>query len=143
MFIRLGQLIGHKVKVEFESNAKITQQNGRREPIRLQEAVQEEIERILNEGHIERVTEATDQEFIQPVVITVKRDKNAKIAFDALAINNELVKDNYQMPNLGHLVDMFAEQLKNQNTGQAWYTSLDMRYAYGQVRLDKKNCDTL
>ena len=42
------------------------------------------------------------------------------------------------MPKLEHLVDMFAEQLNIQNTGQGWYTPLDMRYAYGQVRLDKK-----
>ena len=42
------------------------------------------------------------------------------------------------MPKLEHLVDMFAEQLNIHNTGQGWYTPLDMRYAYGQVRFDKK-----
>ena len=64
----------HKVKIEFKQNAKITQQKGRRVPIQLQEAVQDEIERLLNEGHIERVSEVTDKQFIQPVVITVKKD---------------------------------------------------------------------
>ena len=75
----------------------------------------------------------TDKQFIQPVVITVKRDKSVKIALDARALNNELIKDKYQMPNLEHLVDMVAEQTDNSASGQAWYTSLDMRYAYGQV----------
>ena len=42
------------------------------------------------------------------------------------------------MPNLEHLVDMVAEQLDNSTSGQAWYTSLDMRYAYGQVPLDEE-----
>ena len=87
---------------------------------------------------IEKVTEVTDKEFIQPIVITVKRDKSVKIALDARALNNELIKDKYQMPNLEHLVDMVAEQLDNSVKRQAWYTSLDMRYAYGQVPLDKK-----
>ena len=47
------------------------------------------------------------------------------------------------MPNLEHLVGMVAEQ-DTENKGIAWYTSLDMQYAYGQVPLDKqtaKHCN--
>ena len=71
-------------------------------------------------------------------MITVKRDKSVKIALDARAKNFELVKDKDQMPKVEHLIDMVAEQIDNQNGGEAWYTSLDMRYAYGQVPLDKE-----
>ena len=138
LFTRQGQIRDHTVKIEFEPEAKITQQKGRRVLIQLQDAVQEEIERLLNEGNIERVTDVTDKQFIQPVVITVKRDKSVKIALDARALNNELIKDKYQMPNLEHLVDMVAEQLDNSTSGQAWYTSLDVRYAHGQVPLDEE-----
>ena len=120
LFTRQGQLIGHEVKIEFTPHAKITQQKGRRVPVQLQDAVQKEIERLLNEGHIERVTEVIDNEFIQPIVITVKRDKSVKIALDARALNNEIVKDKYQMPNLEHLVDMVAEQLDTENKGMTW-----------------------
>ena len=105
----------------------MTQRKGRRIPIQLQQAVQEEIERLLNERLI-----------IQPVVRTVKREKSVKIALDARASNNELVEDKYQMLKLEYLVDMVAEQLDIQNEGQACNTSLDMRYAYGQVPLDKE-----
>ena len=42
------------------------------------------------------------------------------------------------MPKLEHLVDMVAEQLHTENKGIAWYTSLDMQYAYGQVPLDEE-----
>ena len=43
------------------------------------------------------------------------------------------------MPNLEHLVDIVAEQLNNSTAkGQAWYTLLDMGYAYGQIPLDKE-----
>ena len=96
----------------------------------------------MEEGHIEKVNEVTDKQFIQPVVITVKKDKNVKIALDARALNNEIVKDKYQMPNLEHLVDLVAEQLDNKE--KALYTSLDMRYAYGQVPLEEgtaKHCN--
>ena len=138
LFTRQGHICDHAVKIEFRPGAKVTQQKGRRVPIQLQDAVQEEIERLLKEGHIERVTNVTDKQFIQPVVITVKRDKSVKIALDARALNNELIKDKYQMPNLEQLVDMVAEQLDNSASGQAWYTSLDMRYAYGQIPLDEE-----
>ena len=48
------------------------------------------------------------------------------------------------MPNLEHLVDLVAEQLDNKEQGKAFYTSLDMRFAYGQVPLDEetaKHCN--
>ena len=61
LFTRQGQIRDHTVKIEFKSEAKITQQKGRRVPIQLQDAVQEEIERLLNEGHIEKVTDVTDK----------------------------------------------------------------------------------
>ena len=61
-----------------------------------------------------------------------------KIALDARALNNEIIKDKYQMPILEHLVDMVAEQLDNSASGQALYTLLEMRYAYGQVPLDEE-----
>ena len=145
LFTRQGQLIGHEVEKEFKPHAKITQQKGRRVPVQLQDAVQKEIERLLNEGHIERVTEVTDKEFVQSIVITVKRDKSVKIALDARALINDTVKDKYQKANLEHLVDMVAEQLDTENKGIAWYFSLGMQYAYRQVPLNKetaKHCNS-
>ena len=129
LFERKGNVNIHKVRIEFKQNAKITQQKGRRVPLQLQEAVQKEIERLLEERHIEKVNEVTDKQFIQPVVITVKKNKSVKIALDARALNNEIVKDKYQMPNLEHLVDLVAEQHDRKEQEKALYTSLEMRYA--------------
>ena len=42
------------------------------------------------------------------------------------------------MPNSEHLIDMVAEQLDQTNNGNAWYTSLDMKYGYGQVPPDEE-----
>ena len=88
LFERQGKLNRHKVRNEFEQNAKITQQKGRRVPIQIQDAVQAEVDRLLEESHIEKVNEVTDKQVIQPVVITVKKDKSVKIALDARALNN-------------------------------------------------------
>ena len=106
--------------------------------------MQAEIYRLLEEGRIEKVNEVTDKQFIQPVAITVKNDKSVKIALDARALNNEIVKDKNQMPNLEHLVDLVVEQLDNKEQRKALYKSLEMRHAYGQVPLEEgtaKHCN--
>ena len=92
-----------------KSDAKISQQKGRRIPIQLQNAVDAEIKRLLKDGHIEKINEIKDDVFIQPTVITVKKDRSVKIALDARALNQAIDKDKYQMPNLDNLQDMVAE----------------------------------
>ena len=83
LFERQGKLNKHKVRIEFKQNAKTTQQKSRRVPIQLQDAVQAEIDRLLEEGHIEKVNEVSDKQFFQPVVTTVKKYKSVKIDLDA------------------------------------------------------------
>ena len=134
LFERRGKKTNHKVKINFKSDAKILQQKGRRVPTQLQKAVDEEIGRLLKEGHIEKINEIKDDVFIQPTVITVKKDRSVKIALDARALNQAIEKDKYQMPNVEKLLDMVAEKL-DVESGEAWFSSVDMTYAYGQVPL--------
>ena len=47
------------------------------------------------------------------------------------------------MPNLDNLIDMIAEKL-DKKEGEAWYSSVDMTYAYGQIPLHdltKRHCN--
>ena len=77
-----------------KNDANVTQQKGRRVPIQLQKQVDKEIEKLLKEGHIEKVDKIQDDVFIQPTVITVKKDKSVKIALDARALNQSIAKTN-------------------------------------------------
>ena len=66
-----------------------------------------------------------------------------KIALDARALNQAIDKDKYQMPNLDNLLDMVAEKLDTEE-GEAWFSSVDMTYAYGQIplhQLTAKQCN--
>ena len=126
-----------------KNDAKITQQKGRRLPIQLQNQVDKEIDKLLKERHIEKVDKIQDDVFIQPTIITVKKDKSVKIALDARALNQSMAKDKYQMPNLDNLIDMIAEKL-DEKEGETWYSSVDMTYAYGQIplqELTKRHCN--
>ena len=98
---------------------------------------------MLKDGRIEKVDEIKDDVFIQPTVITVKRDQSVKIAVDARASNKAIDKDKYQMPNLENLMDMIAERLDSEE-GEVRYSSVDLMYAYGQVPLHamtSKHCN--
>ena len=122
LFTRNGKVKNHRVKIKLKENARIVQQKGRRIPIQLQNAVDAEIKKLLKDGHIEKINEIKDDVFIQPTVITVKKDRSVKIALDARALNQEIEKDKYQMPNLENLLDMVAEKLDSSN-GEAWYST--------------------
>ena len=86
-------------------------------------------------SHIKRVDKITVEMFIQPVVITVKKDRNVKIALDARSLNNANLKNKYQMPNLESLMEKVAEIVNNNNECEVFFTSLDMQYASGQTIL--------
>ena len=126
-----------------KDGTRVTQQKGRRIPIQLQEQVDKEIQNLLEQGHIQKVNNIKDDVFIQPVVITVKKDRSVKLALDARALNNSIAKDKYQMPNLENLMDMIADKIDGKE-GEVLYSSVDMKYAYGQIPLDEstaKHCN--
>ena len=52
LFSRQRRIRDHAVKTESKPDAKVTQQKCRRVPIQLQDAVRDEIERLLDEEHI-------------------------------------------------------------------------------------------
>ena len=69
----------------------------RRIPIQLQNQVDKEIGKLLKEGHFEKFDKIQDELFIQPTVLTVKKDKSLKNAMDARALNQSIAKNKYQM----------------------------------------------
>ena len=83
LFKRQGKVNNYKIKLNLKSEAEVSQQKGRRIPIQLQKAVDKEISRLLKEGLFEKIDEIKDDVFIQPSVITVKKDRSVKIALDA------------------------------------------------------------
>ena len=134
LFQRRGCVSNYSIKIEMKEGARVTQQKGRRIPVQLYSYKNREINNLLEKGHIERVDTIKDDVFIQPVVVTVKKDGSVKIALDARALNESIAKNKYQMPNLENLMDMIAEKIEGQE-GEVLYSSVDLKHAYGQVPL--------
>ena len=105
----------------------------------------EELERLQTEGHIEKLSSCSDEYFISPIVITVKKDQSIKLALDFKVLNKEIHKNKYQMANIEMLIDTISQHLTDtQNGQQAYFTTIDLKYAYCQLKLHQdtaKHCN--
>ena len=108
---RIGKSKYHTVNSKFHRNYRVTHQKGRKVPIHLQPKVKIELEKLLNEKHIEKLTNCSDQVFISPIVITVKKDQSIKIALDNKILNKAIHNDKYQMPNIGSLIQTISQTM--------------------------------
>ena len=105
-------------------------------PIHLQPKVKNELEKLLNERHIEKLTNCSDPFFfISPIVITVKKDQSIKIALDSKNLNKAVHKNKYQMPNIDSLIQTISQTLSTASQETAYFTTLDLQYAYSQLQL--------
>ena len=69
-----------EVDIQLKEGAKLIQQKGRPIPIYLQPAVEQEIEKLKDQGHIEKAHNIDETCFVSPAVITIKKDKSVKTA---------------------------------------------------------------
>ena len=81
----------------------MTRQKVKTVPIHLQSKEKIELEKLLNEGNIEKLSNCSDQFFISPIVITVKKDHFIKTALDSKILNQAMHKNKYQLPNIDSL----------------------------------------
>ena len=112
-------------------------QKGRRIPINIQDEVADELKRLIDIGHVEKLNSCSEEHFISPIVITVKKDRSINLALDSVALNKAINKNMYQMPNIENLLDGVAEVLTDPKTKhmEQWFSSIDLKYAYSQLRL--------
>ena len=75
---RIGKSKVHIVCSKFHKNYTPSHQKGRRVPINLLDKVSDELKKLTEQGHIEKLQECSDKNFISPIVITVKKDKSVK-----------------------------------------------------------------
>ena len=83
IFYNKTEIKNLSVKINLKEDAKIIQQKGRPIPIHLQDQVADEFKRLIKNGYLERATKITENCFVSPAVITVKKHKSVKIALDS------------------------------------------------------------
>ena len=129
LFDRPGESKNHTVSTKFKYPLCPIQEKGRRIPMHIQDKVQAELDKLLAEGHIEKLDKCTSDCFIAPIVITVKKDNSIKMALDAKPINRQLYKNKYQMPNVDEMIDGVSQIITATSEGSLYFTVLDLKYA--------------
>ena len=64
-------------------------------PINLQDKVNIELKKLLDEKHIIKLTNWTEKYFIFPMDVTVKKDQAIKLALDSKILNKAIHKKKY------------------------------------------------
>ena len=138
---------GIEVDIQLKPNAKLMQQKGRPIPIHQQPAVGKEIEKLTENGHIEKATDIDKNCFVSPAVIkrqndkNVKNDKTIKIGLDSRKLNEITVKRKAQMPNVEELISRISRKIADGEEDEIWISKFDLDYAYGQLPLSKNARD--
>ena len=96
---RLGRSKNPMAKSNFKEKFNPTQHNGRRVPLHILERVEPELEKIIEDKQIMRLEKCSDEYFLSPVVITVKKNKSVKIALDSKELNHAIHK---KIPDAKH-----------------------------------------
>ena len=94
--------------------------------------------KLIHDGHVVKLDKCTEDCFISPIVITVKRDDTLKLALDAKVFNEAVVKDKYQMPNVDDLIDTVGQLIDPDVAVPTWFSCIDLKYAYSQITLSQE-----
>ena len=135
--IRIGKSKHHVMRTQFSKDFTPIQQKSQRIPVHLQERVEEELNKPMDQKHIIKLGKCSDRQFISPIVITVKKDQTVKLALDSKKINKFIHKNKYRLPNIDLLLDNIAQVVKSDKSKQTLFSPLDLCYTYLQILLDK------
>ena len=127
------------VKSNFHKDFQPRHQKERRIPINLQDKVNSELKKLLDEKHIIKLSRCPDKYFISPIVtvVTVKKDQSIKLALGSKILNKAFHKNKYKMPDIDTLIESISQQIiapAPQDT--AYFPTLDLNYAYSQLNLN-------
>ena len=130
----------HTVRSKFHKHYTPSHQKDRRVPINLLHKVSDELKKLSDQEHIEKLQECFDKNFISPIVITVKKDKAVKLALDSKVLIKAIHKNKYQMPNIDsisyRLIDSISQHINDSNQGDnVYFSTIDLKYAYSQIKL--------
>ena len=75
------------IDLQLKKDTKPIQQKVRPVPIHFQKTVKKELEKLIESGHLEKADNTTENCFVSPAVITIKKDKSVKRALDSRKLN--------------------------------------------------------
>ena len=96
--------------------------------------MEDELEKLIEKGHLEKANKTTENCFVSPAVVTVKEDKSVKIALDSRKLNESCIKRKATTPNMEDLISKKSAKITKSN-GEIRMSKIDLDYAYGHAKL--------
>ena len=99
----------------------------RRVPLAKLPALKNELDDMIEAGVIEPSCSA----WASPIVTADKKDGSLRVCVDYREVNDLTVKDSYPLPRIDDSLDALS--------GAKWFSTLDLRSGYWQVKMDPKD----
>ena len=123
----LGCVQGVQAKIHIKPNTQPKFWRARSVPFAVRKRVEEELDRLLDEGVISPVQHS---EWATPIVPVVKKNGTIRICGDyKVTLNRVAVVESYPLPRIDDLVGSLA--------GGQLFSKLDLAHAYQQIQLEE------
>ena len=127
LFTGIGKLKSHQIKLHIDPNVSPIAQPHRRFPFHLQQKVEDEINNLLEQDIIERVTGPTL--WMSPIVTPIKPNNpdKVRICVDMRQANKAILRERHVTPTLQDII--------HDLNGATIFSKLDLNSAYHQLEL--------
>ena len=116
---KTNHTIKDTIEIQLKKDAKPIQQKIRPVPIHFQKIVKNELDKLIEKGHLEKADKTTENCFVSPAVITIEKDKLVEFALDSRKLNESCIKRKATMPNMEELISQISAKI-TQSDGEIW-----------------------